>query len=249
MSAFNQPGISPQPTGTSTFSMFNNLSNAPSPNPQAASPPPQAQQSPPKPADPFASLSTASSTPRQPSPFQFQQSVHPPSAAPASGLIDIGSTPSQASAPVQAPPAQAAPPAQQSNGDDEWNFSSALPDQPANMTIVNSNINITMTVSRQGDVVVMDSKTSNNTTQPISNFAFQLAVMKVSHVSWVSCVSEAVSLTDRPGLHIESSTPKRDLSGTIAAEWYHPDHSGQWHPTWQRRSGEVPMESILQHWS
>lgn len=175
MNAFNQPSISPQPTGSQNFNMFNNFGNAQSPAPQATSPPPQ----PPKPVDPFASLSTASSTPRQGSPFQFQQSTKPANASGSSGLglIDVGSSAPSVPSPAPAPgPAQAQ---QQSNGDDDWDFSSALPDQPSDITVTNSSVNIVFTASRQGDIVLLESKISNNTPQPISNFAFQLAVMKV----------------------------------------------------------------------
>lgn len=65
----------------------------------------QPPQQPHRPADPFAALS--SQTPRQGSPFQFQQSIKPP-ASPSAGLLDLAQPSTQ-------PPRHSQPTEQQRN--------------------------------------------------------------------------------------------------------------------------------------
>ncbi|KAK8156438.1 ADP-ribosylation factor-binding protein-like protein GGA1 [Phyllosticta citrichinensis] len=133
------------------------------------SPPPQQQAPPPKPADPFASLA---STSRTGSPFQFQQSLKP-ATSPSNALFDLASTPTP-------PPATQGPQkSTQGNDDDEWNFASALPDQPSVQTVINTNIKADFTVTREGDNVIhIFSSISNNTSLPISDLTIQLAVTR-----------------------------------------------------------------------
>ncbi|KAK8254641.1 ADP-ribosylation factor-binding protein GGA1 [Phyllosticta capitalensis] len=146
---------SAQPTPPQQTSMF--------------TPPPQQQGPPPKPADPFASLA---STSRTGSPFQFQQSLKP-ATSPSNALFDLASTPTP-------PPAtQSHQQPSQSNDDDEWNFASALPDQPSVQTVINTNIKADFTVTREGDDVLhIFSSISNNTPMPISDLTIQLAVTR-----------------------------------------------------------------------
>jgi ADP-ribosylation factor-binding protein GGA len=151
---------------------FSTLSNLSSPNPSSrptstfTSPPPQQQQFRP---DPFAALSSASHTPRQQSPFQFQSShAAPPPAAP-SNLLDSFTAPP--------PPAQTT----QAPADDEWTFASALPSStPAKLTITNTSILISWTVSRipSTNEIEITSNITNNTFTPISELTFQVAVTK-----------------------------------------------------------------------
>lgn len=132
--------------------------------------PPQAQaQHQAKKSDPFASLNTP---PRQASPFQSMQSRSP--APPTSQPIDLlgmGSS-NGSSSPAPAPAA--------ASHDDEWEFSSALPDQPAEITVTSSSIKTVFAVSRSSDSeIVLQSRISNSTAQPINDLTFQLAVTKV----------------------------------------------------------------------
>jgi hypothetical protein len=140
-----------------------------------SSPPPSAMFSP-APAqasrtpDPFASLT---STPRQGSPFQYQQSVKPP--APAAGTIDLlggdssGPTSNLAQSSVSA-----------ANDDDEWTFASSVPDSSKEITVVNSTINVLFNVSRENDTTLLiNSRVSNNTPLPISGLTLQVAASKV----------------------------------------------------------------------
>jgi ADP-ribosylation factor-binding protein GGA len=161
---------SPVPT-TSQPSAFSTLSNFASPNPSSrpsstfTSPPPQQQQFKP---DPFATLSSASHTPRQQSPFQFQSSHAAPSPG-STNLLDSFTAPP--------PPA----PAAQAPADDEWTFASALPSStPAKLTVTNTSMLISWTVSRStsNNEIEITSNITNNTFSPISELTFQVAVTK-----------------------------------------------------------------------
>ncbi|KAI9710579.1 MAG: hypothetical protein M1820_002715 [Bogoriella megaspora] len=158
--------------GSTTSSQPTSKSSTPVPQ-SSFSPPPQAVQAQQPRADPFASLHAPA---RQASPFQFQHSVQPQPPAQSSSLLDLTSS---------GPPA----PSQQSNGaaaagagaDDEWTFSSALPDSSHDLTVVQSNIHVLFHVSRQqtpDNAILILSQVSNNTSQPITHLTFQLAVTK-----------------------------------------------------------------------
>lgn len=188
-----KPNYDPFGTGTISSSALATpaMSSVYGQQPPASQQPPAQQQQ--QPRDPFASLSK-SATPRTGSPFQFQQSINraaSPAAPPSrplstsntASLLDLGSSAPQPSAPP--------PQAQSTNGttiaagagDDEWTFSSSLPDQPHDLVVTNTNVNITWTVSRppeeQGTILIK-ARVSNNTPSPISDFTFQVAVTKVS---------------------------------------------------------------------
>ncbi|KAH3910778.1 hypothetical protein HBI56_188280 [Parastagonospora nodorum] len=141
--------------------------------PQISSPPPQAlAQSSVPPArspDPFAALT---STPRQGSPFQYQQSVKPPSAP--SATVDLlgGAVPAPSSALAQSSTSAA-------NDDDEWTFASSVPDTSKEITVTNTTINVLFNVSRETDTTLLiNSRISNNTPLPIANLTLQIAASK-----------------------------------------------------------------------
>ena len=124
-------------------------------------------------SDPFASLAT-STPPRQQSPFQFQQSASkspmaspqpPPQQSSGIDLLGIGNTNNTTA----------------STHDDEWEFSSSLPDQPVDITVTNSSIRTVFTIARASESeLTLQSRISNTTAQPIGDLTFQLAVTKVS---------------------------------------------------------------------
>ncbi|KAM0717586.1 hypothetical protein Q7P37_007438 [Cladosporium fusiforme] len=162
-STFSQP----PPTQSASTDLFGSLSG---PSSQSVTPAPQQQQQQPpaqKKADPFAALANS----RSGSPFQFQSRASPVAqAAPAPSGIDLlgGGGPS---APASAP----AP----AGGDEEWTFSSALPDQPQDLVVTNSAIKTTFGVSRPNNTeLIINSRISNSTPQPIEDLTFQLAVTK-----------------------------------------------------------------------
>ena len=166
---------------SSTFSGLN-LSTPPTSSPapltSTFSSPPTTQQQPPAPKpDPFASLN--SQTSRTTSPFQFQQSTHPPPSIATQPkpqpITLLGSLTSSAS------PATTTTASISTTGDDEWTFASALPDTSSTLTLHDSTIQITWSVSRPGHdptLIEIASKISNNTAQPISELTFQVAVTR-----------------------------------------------------------------------
>lgn len=162
--------------------LFGSSNSGPSSKP--ASPlPPVFSQPPPQPArstpDPFAALN--SPAPRQVSPMQFQQSIKQQPTG--SGAIDLLGD-STFTAPAPAHPAPTSNLAQSStaaaNDDDEWNFTSAVPDITKEITVNNTSINVVFTVSRETDsVILIRSRISNNTPSPVSDLTFQVAASKV----------------------------------------------------------------------
>ena len=127
-------------------------------------------------SDPFASLSKPSS--RTASPFPNQQKQQQAVASPSASLFDFAQPALQA-------------PTQQSNGtsaDDDWNFSSALPDDGSslpttnNVNVSTTAVNISFAVSRPSDrdsVINVLAKFSNTTPSPIMEYTFQVAVTRV----------------------------------------------------------------------
>jgi ADP-ribosylation factor-binding protein GGA len=121
--------------------------------------------------DPFAALT---STPRQGSPFQYQQSIKQPPSAPATVDLLGGAIPVASSNLAQASTSA-------SNDDDEWTFASSVPDTSKELLVTNTSINILFNVSRETDTTILiNSRISNNTSQPIEALTLQLAASKVS---------------------------------------------------------------------
>lgn len=141
--------------------------------PQHAPPPPQ-------PSDPFAALSSSSGIPRQGSPF-----TQPPHNKPSTSMFDFASSTSQ---PAQRT-ASHIPVAQNSNGasaDDDWNFSSALPEDSLpssnSLTVSSKEVQISFDISRRKtDDTIIDilAKFTNKSANPITEYTFQVAVTKV----------------------------------------------------------------------
>lgn len=147
-------------------------SNTPTP-PQIRSPPPsstfsQSGIAPARSPDPFAGLA---STPRQGSPFQYQQSVKPPAA---SGSVDLlgGALAAPTSSLSQSATSAV-------NDDDEWTFASSVPDLSKEITVANTSINVLFNVSRETDTTLLiQSRISNNTSAPIAGLTLQVAASK-----------------------------------------------------------------------
>ncbi|EEH21345.2 hypothetical protein PABG_07864 [Paracoccidioides brasiliensis Pb03] len=173
------PGFSPssQPSGN----LFNDpnpsatavsVSNTQSPAPLLTSI--QQQIATPPPADPFTSLVSARS--QTSSPFHQLQSFMGTSHSPSAAILDLAQPVSQPAAQTTAPTSTA--------GDDEWTFASALPEDSAPSTskvqVLKSSIGIDFISSRNAGeqkihVVV---SFSSNTSQPISEIHFQVAIEK-----------------------------------------------------------------------
>lgn len=143
--------------------------------PQISTPPPsnfsQPAAPPARTPDPFAALS---STPRQGSPFQYQQSVKPPPSS--SGTIDLlgGAIPAPTSSLAQSSTSAAAA------DDDEWTFASSVPDTSKEITVTNTSVNVLFNVSRENNTTLLiQSRISNNTPLPIAGLTLQVAASKV----------------------------------------------------------------------
>ncbi|KAF2155137.1 VHS-domain-containing protein [Myriangium duriaei CBS 260.36] len=164
--SFSQPPQQSKPN----YDLFSTINVAQSPKPATPQPNPAfAPPTAPSASDPFAALSAGNS--RTASPFQFQQSTHPaPAQQSTSSSTLLGGLASNNAAPA---PAAA---------DDEWTFTSSLPqEQPHRITVTNSSIRTDFTASRpQGadDWIQIESSTSNNSDKPVGDFTFQLAVTK-----------------------------------------------------------------------
>ncbi|OQO12518.1 hypothetical protein B0A48_03160 [Cryoendolithus antarcticus] len=132
------------------------------PIPSFSQPPP-----PPKKNDPFAALNTPS---RTASPMQFQsRSPAPPSQAPPPGAANLDLLGLGGDAKPLAP----------AGAEDEWTFSSALPDQPQELIVTNSTIRTVFSVSRPSETeLLVNSRISNATASAITDLTFQLAVTK-----------------------------------------------------------------------
>ncbi|KAF1839767.1 VHS-domain-containing protein [Decorospora gaudefroyi] len=163
---------SPAQQKTSVQAINDLFASGPKPiQPQIASPNPALSQPPPQPArtpDPFAALA---STPRQNSPFQYQQSVKPP--PPASGAVDL------LGGGISAPTTNLAQSTSTANDDDEWDFASSVPDSSKEIIVTNTSVNVLFNVSRETDTALLiQSRVSNNTPLPISGLTLQVAASK-----------------------------------------------------------------------
>lgn len=107
--------------------------------------------------------------------------------APSTSMFDFTS-----SIPQQKPPAGSSTSAnQQTNGvsaDDDWNFSSALPEDnlpsATSLVVSSKEVEIVFDVSRQKTedaIIDVVARFSNKTANPITEYTFQIAVTKVSY--------------------------------------------------------------------
>ena len=91
-----------------------------------------------------------------------------------------GVAPSLGSSIQQPPPTQPQKSSTAANDDDEWTFASAVPDQSKEIVVSNTSINIKFRVNREtSSMLLIQSRISNNTVQPISDLTLQVAVAKV----------------------------------------------------------------------
>ncbi|MCJ1295132.1 hypothetical protein MMC34_006693 [Xylographa carneopallida] len=131
-------------------------------------------------SDPFAALSSSSNIPRQSSPFAQPQHNKGPSTS----MFDFASARSQnANATTNSTPA-----AQNTNGaaaDDDWNFSSALPEDSlpnsTSLVVSSKEVEIKFDVSRrktEDSIIDILATFSNNSANLITEYTFQVAVTK-----------------------------------------------------------------------
>lgn len=156
-------------TATPTPSMFQQFQQQ---VPNQSSVPRQAQ------VDPFAALVSQGSRTASPAP----SSIPPKASAPSNSLLDL--------APSAATP-QASQAPQPAANDDDWAFSSSLPESslPSSNTIEiqSSLVKVEFACTRQAGQpgINITAAFSNMTNEPISGLHFQLAVEKVS-LTWLT---------------------------------------------------------------
>lgn len=177
---------SPAPSTAGASGNIDVLSSLSEPVSQSATPAPtqqpQQRSSPAPPADPFASLVSGSS--RASSPFHAapQSSTPQPKVSPpTSTLLDVGGAASSTSA-----QASTTTTTKESDGDEEWSFTSSLPENTLPSThqvrVLSSSLTIdfasrrSVTNERQIQIVALFS---NATGQPLTELHFQVAVEKV----------------------------------------------------------------------
>ncbi|KAH7085429.1 VHS domain-containing protein [Paraphoma chrysanthemicola] len=166
-----------QPKRTSAQQINDLFASTSTPTPPSiTSPPPSAFTQPSVPParspDPFAALT---STPRQGSPFQYQQSVKPaaPSSSSATTIDLLGGALATPSSNLAQSSTSAA------DDDDEWTFASSVPDTSKELTVTNTSINVLFNVSRETENnLLIKSRISNNTPIPIANLTLQIAASK-----------------------------------------------------------------------
>jgi hypothetical protein len=149
--------------------------------------------------------------------MHFQQSVKPQSTG--SSAVDLlGGTTAAAAAPTSN---LAHSSTSAAIDDDEWTFTSAVPDTTKELTVNNTSINIAFNVSRESDTVILIySRISNNTPSPISGLTFQVAASKVS----LHGASFERKLT-QPGRSITARASNRCQPRPQPAEWHHAVHT------------------------
>ena len=151
-----------------------------------SSPQARSTATPPQTADPFASLVSASPRP-------VGNAYHPPapqsqSTPASSSLLDLAGGNTSPPQPARQPAAE----------DDEWNFASSLPPSNAlpaanQVQVLNSQLRVDFQARRMQNAprqIYIKAVFSNNTSQPIGDLHFQVAVEKVSVSTTIHCTSQ-----------------------------------------------------------
>lgn len=135
--------------------------------------------------DPFAALSSAAS--RTASPLPPSQLTQKPISPPSGSLFDFASP--KPAVPQSQPAASSQQPTNGASVDDDWDFTSALPDDgselPAhnNLTVSNTSVKMDFCVERPestDSAISISASFSNNTPSPITEYTLQVAVTKVA---------------------------------------------------------------------
>ena len=150
------------------------------------------------------------------SPFHFSQNVQTPAASLLS-LDNGGSSRHIASANPTLQNTGA------SAGDDDWAFSSALPNE-REIAVLNSKINVMFRIQKldgSPNAIAIKSSISNNTSSPIQDLTFQLAVMKGCTVKMSPQSGRNLNSREQGGIWqtIEVHGMDFDKGQTIKARW------------------------------
>ena len=139
------------------------------------------------PTDPFAALSSAAS--RTASPLPSSQPSQKPASSPSASLFDFASP--KPAVPQSHLATSFQPPANGTSADDDWDFTSALPEDgselPAHnsLTVSNTSVKIDFRVERAENTdsaISISASFSNNTSSLITEYTLHVAVTKVNSV-------------------------------------------------------------------
>lgn len=212
---------------------------------------------------------TSQTTTPQPSLIQQQQqkAAIRPQQQPVSGLFASLTSPMGQSVPLQnqpstsaslfdlaqsALPATAIPPA--TNDDDEWAFSSALPESNGlpssnSITITDTIINISLHAVRKSPsdpIITMNVHFSNKVAQLITELTFQVAVTKVSYKIRPRSVDtfayNSLGLLAQDGATNRTKTRASSAAGDFAGD------SSSRCRIWEGNSSKNALESVIQGW-
>ena len=135
--------------------------------------------------DPFAALSSAAS--RTASPLPSSQLPQKPAPSPSASLFDFASP--KPAVPQSQPATSSQQATNGTSADDDWDFTSALPDDGAELpvhnqlTVSNTSVKIDFRVERAEAVdsaISISASFSNNTSSLITEYTLQVAVTKVN---------------------------------------------------------------------
>jgi len=204
----------------------------------------------------FSAFSSSHPVPQSttPRPSLFQQQAAPVAPPPKQSAVDpfaVLTSPMRSSTPQQSQPSmfdfanpKPAPPAAPAADDDEWTFSSALPDGPSNsLSVSETGLSISLHVTREPAtpaVITLSLTYSNKTDQPISELVFEAAPSKVcSQLTFYKPISNYLAIQTGPYATKRTTitTPRasRDQAGNISA----------WGRRRKGRFGETEMESFV----
>ena len=240
-----QPPQSSQPMKPN-YDAFASLTSS-RPTSQSTTPAPSLRQQQqamqiPQNSDPFAALSA--NIPRQGSPFTKPQSDKPPPAS----IFDFASSKPQPTSTFN----------QTTNGsstDDDWNFSSALPEDASlpsamSLTVSDKEVMISFNVSRRKtDEAIVDilASFSNKSGNVITEYTFQVAVTKVEcPYNEATEVYAYCADHSNPGIFAQAHSSVWPKASALSSRWNNPANRD---PRSRQGAGsecQDPVESILQ---
>jgi ADP-ribosylation factor-binding protein GGA len=145
------------------------------------------------------------------------------------------------------PPVNKSAPVASTGDDDEWAFSSALPEGPPSsntLTVSDTSLRISLHAAREPStlaVITMSLSFSNKTAQPISELTFMAAVTKASQ----SRIISLHPLTTLLGILTQASAAKWTAATTARARRCQASNIFERSGTWSRRLDKVTMESVI----
>lgn len=217
--------------------------------PQSLSQLSKVAQTPQPSSDPFAILSGP--TQRASSPFSQLQDPKLRSSSPSASMFNFASSiqPADSSSPQSVTPQ----PSNGTSGDNDWNFTSALPDDnttlPTSNTLIVSKTSVTIVfqvsrLSSNDPVIDVVAQFSNNTDSLITEYAFQVAAKVCVSLNNGRYRNNTLSLSN-PGVHAPTHPSIRANPSAAATKRDHSAHPDSWRDQGASELGQDAMESVL----